>query len=63
MSLEGRHGTREEIIAEFEHDLYGSALINDIHELRGCDLLCWCTPKPCHGDALLRLANAAQPSF
>jgi hypothetical protein len=59
MSLEGRHGTREEIIAEFERDLYGSALINDIDELRGCDLLCWCTPKLCHGDVLLRLANAA----
>jgi hypothetical protein len=59
MTLEGRHGTREEIIVEFERDLYGSVLINDIHELRGCDLLCWCTPRPCHGDVLLRLANAA----
>jgi hypothetical protein len=27
-------------------------------ELRGRDLYCWCAPKPCHGDVLLRLANA-----
>jgi hypothetical protein len=26
-------------------------------ELRGCDLVCWCVPLPCHGDALLALAN------
>jgi hypothetical protein len=26
---------------------------------RGWDLVCWCTPLPCHhGDLLLRLANA-----
>jgi hypothetical protein len=28
-----------------------------LHELRGKDLVCWCAPKPCHGDVLLRLAN------
>jgi hypothetical protein len=22
-------------------------------------LACWCAPEPCHGDPLLRLANAA----
>jgi hypothetical protein len=27
-------------------------------ELRRRDLVCWCAPKPCHGDVLLRLANA-----
>lgn len=26
-------------------------------ELQGKDLLCWCKPKPCHGDVLLELAN------
>jgi hypothetical protein len=33
-------------------------LINDVHELRGRDPVCWCAPDlPCHGDLLLRLAN------
>jgi Domain of unknown function (DUF4326) len=32
-------------------------LINDIHELRGKDLACWCAPEACHGDLLRRLAN------
>lgn len=26
-------------------------------ELRGKDLVCHCSPKPCHGDFLLRIAN------
>lgn len=26
-------------------------------ELHGKDLLCWCKPRPCHGDVLLELAN------
>lgn len=26
-------------------------------ELRGKDLVCYCTPKRCHADALLRIAN------
>ena len=30
-----------------------------IHELKGKDIACWCAldGKPCHGDALLQLAN------
>jgi hypothetical protein len=27
-------------------------------ELRGMDSACWCAPLACHGDVLLRLANA-----
>ncbi len=29
-----------------------------IEELRDKDLVCWCTPLPCHADTLLELANA-----
>jgi hypothetical protein len=52
----GRDGTREEVIAKFERHLHESSLINDIHELQGKKLVCWCAPKRCHGDVLLRLA-------
>lgn len=27
-------------------------------ELRGKDLVCWCAPRICHGDIILRIANA-----
>lgn len=30
----------------------------DILELKGKDLVCWCAPKPCHADILLELANS-----
>jgi hypothetical protein len=55
----GRDGTREQVIAKFECHLYDTGLFNDIHELHGRDLACWCAPEPCHGDLLLKLANAA----
>lgn len=29
-----------------------------ITELRGKHLACWCAPKPCHADVLLRFANS-----
>ena len=32
-------------------------LMADLHELKGKVLGCWCAPKSCHGDVLLRLAN------
>jgi hypothetical protein len=28
-----------------------------VHELRGLDLICSCSPEPCHADVLLELAN------
>ena len=59
----GRDGTRAEVIAKYEAHLHASGLINQVHELRGCDLVCSCAPLRCHGDLLLRLANAAAPSM
>lgn len=26
-------------------------------ELKGYDLVCWCSPLPCHADVLLEIAN------
>jgi hypothetical protein len=57
---EGPDGTREEVIAKYERHLHDSGLIKNMHELRGKDLVCWCKPKACHGDVLLRLANASE---
>jgi hypothetical protein len=60
----GRNATREEregAIEQYQQHLIESGLINDVHELRGRDLLCWCAPDPCHGDLLLALANNGVP--
>ena len=39
-------------------DPHAVTLRNDIHELRGKDLLCFCPlDGPCHADVLLELAN------
>lgn len=35
-------------------------LLRSLDELRGRDLVCYCAPLPCHGDLLLRLANASR---
>jgi hypothetical protein len=56
-----RRHTREEhqrVVDEFERYLHESGLIAEVRELRGLNLVCWCVPLPCHGDVLLRLANA-----
>jgi hypothetical protein len=35
----------------------GKHLLNDLHELKGKTLGCWCKPKACHGDILIELVN------
>ncbi|MGA9841048.1 MAG: DUF4326 domain-containing protein [Nitrososphaeraceae archaeon] len=32
-------------------------LMNQLPELKGKVLGCWCAPLPCHGDTLAELAN------
>lgn len=55
----GEHGARGECIALYENWLrQNDALIAALDELRGLVLGCWCAPRACHGDLLLRLANA-----
>jgi hypothetical protein len=50
---------REAVVASYERWLRQQPhLMSALRELRGHDLVCWCAPLPCHGDVLLRLANA-----
>jgi len=49
--------SRKEAIDKYRTFLYESGLINDIEELRGKVLGCWCKPKSCHCDILAELAN------
>lgn len=50
----GKDGTREECIAKYrEYLLSRPDLLEDLEELRGKVLGCWCKPAPCHGDVLV----------
>jgi len=54
----GKDGNREEVIRKYEEYLLSNKkLMNDIHELRGKILGCWCAPLACHGDILNKYAN------
>lgn len=54
-----RTATREEAIRLYEGYVRNQPqLLADLYELRGKTLGCWCSPRPCHGDVLARLADA-----
>lgn len=54
---EGRDGDRQEVIRKYEAYLRNQRadLIDQLPELRGKILGCWCKPAACHGDVLVRL--------
>ena len=52
----GVDGTREEVIQKYEQWVRSSPImIRALKELNGKTLGCWCPPKPCHGEVLLKL--------
>lgn len=55
----GEDGNRKEVIAKFETWLLSNPemMTRVKSELKGKNLLCWCAPKQCHCDVLLRIAN------
>ena len=56
----GKHGQRGECIGLYESWLReNAALFAALDELRGLVLGCWCAPRACHGELLVRLANAS----
>jgi hypothetical protein len=55
----GKDGTRDEVCDKFEQMIESNVLFKATirNHLRGRDLVCFCAPKRCHGDTLLRIAN------
>lgn len=54
----GQDGTRSDVILKYEQWIKNqSELINCIDELRDVDLVCFCKPKACHGDVLVKIMN------
>jgi len=55
----GRDGNRAEVITKFRNWLASKPELIEAArlELRGKNLMCFCSPLPCHGDILLEIAN------
>lgn len=58
----GQDGTRQEVIQKYRAWILKSGLLQEVHQLRGKTLGCYCAPLPCHGDVLLELANSSPSS-
>lgn len=56
----GRDGDRAEVIRKYEVWLLSQPDLVALarRDLRGKVLGCWCAPRACHGDVLLRVANS-----
>lgn len=53
--------TREEAIQKYAEWLFKQDhLLEDLHELKGKVLGCWCHPKACHGHVLAELADSIE---
>lgn len=60
----GKDGTRAEVVEKYRAWLTSKPFLVAAarRELRGKDLLCFCSPKRCHGDVLLEVANSPEGS-
>ena len=57
----GSGRSRELAIAQYRAELWrriqaGEVTLEELVELDGCWLACWCEPLPCHGDVLAKAA-------
>ena len=54
----GVDGNRSEVIQKYRIWIKDQPdLLNELSELEGKTLGCWCSPKACHGDVLFEMAN------
>ncbi len=53
----GKDGDRDAVCDKFEREVLPTL---DVSKLRGKDLVCFCAPKRCHCDAILRKANTSR---
>ena len=54
----GRDGNRDEVVRKYlYYILEDQNLLNDLHEIKGKNLGCYCAPQLCHGDVLIVLCE------
>ena len=51
----GRDGNREVVIEKYREYIMGTELPEQVNELSGKTLICYCKPHSCHGDVLIEL--------
>ena len=60
----GKDGTREEVVQKYEAWIRQQPhLLSALSELKGKTLACWCAPKACHGDVLVKLVEEHEDSI
>lgn len=58
----GQDGDRNTVIEKYREWILTQPQINDLEELRGKRLGCFCKPNRCHGDILVELLNDLEVS-
>lgn len=53
----GKHGDRDQVCDRFEAEVLPNL---DVSSLRGKNLICYCAPKRCHCDSILKKANVKE---
>ena len=55
----GKDGNREEVVAKYKAWIEAQPALMEAakKELKGKTLGCWCSPRLCHGDILVGIAN------
>lgn len=55
----GKDGTRKEVIEKYINIIESDENLKKLIKtrLKGKNLLCYCKPKACHGDYLLKISN------
>lgn len=59
----GKDGTRREVIEKFRVYANRRFTPEDLKELKGKTLVCWCSPQACHGDVLVELVKELDHPF
>ena len=52
----GKDGNRDEVIAKYIAYAKRKFSWEELHTLKGKDLVCYCAPLDCHGDVLSRVS-------
>ena len=61
----GKHGTRTEVIAKYRSWFYNALVFEDgfreeVMQLKGKCLGCFCKPQACHGDIIAEYLNQGE---
>lgn len=64
----GIDGNRDDVIRKYEDHLNqmlddGTITVEELSDMYGFNLVCFCKPLPCHGDILIRYIKASYQVF